>query len=239
MPNTFEGDLNGQGLRIAIAVSRFSKVKKNGKPLGQVLLEGCLERLRDAGVDEEDIYISWVPGAFELPLVAKAFAEHGFEVDDDADDDEDTDETDEFEESDEDYNEGFTNYEEKNLRQVVGNGNGNGHDGDEDDDDADEITIEGAIVEHEHFDAVITLGCIIRGETPHFDYIAGETARGIATIGLSTDVPIIFGVLTCNSEEQALERAGGGAGHVGIEAAEAALETATLHLRMRAWEPKQ
>jgi 6,7-dimethyl-8-ribityllumazine synthase len=240
MPHVFEGDLNGHGLRIGIAVSRFSKVKKDGKPIGQVLLDGCLERLRDAGVSDDDIYVSWVPGAFELALAAKALANHAFDVEETDDDEEETHTGSETSgelaaTGGQEFSPDYGKYEEENLRRVTGNGNGH-HD---DDDDAEtEITIEGTIVEHEHLDAVIVLGCVIRGETPHFEYICNESARGASIVGLETGVPVIFGVLTCDSGEQALARVGGAAGHAGIESAEAALETATLHLHLRAWESK-
>lgn len=233
MPTIFRGNHDGRGRRFAIVVSRFSKIQQNGKSIGDVLLDGCVGRLREAGVSDQDIYITYVPGAFELPLAAKAMAERVFEDESDEDDDE---EGGEFEtnvfsndQDGDDDEEEFTN----------GDGNGNGHhDHGEDDEDGGgtEITIEQRIVEDEdHVDAVITLGCIIRGDTPHFDYIAGETARGIATVSLSTGVPVIFGVLTCDTAEQALARSGGAAGHIGVDAAEAALETADVHIKIREW----
>src|SRR5262245_25423485 len=89
MPNVLKGDLDGSGLRVGIAVSRFSKIKKNGKPIGEVLLEGCVERLRDAGVADEDITVAFVPGAMELPLAAKALAgipDHATDEPEDAED---------------------------------------------------------------------------------------------------------------------------------------------------------
>ncbi len=78
------------------------------------------------------------------------------------------------------------------------------------------------------FDAVIALGCVIRGDTAHFDYVAGEAARGISTVGIETGVPIIFGVLTTETEQQAIDRAGGTHGHAGVSAADAAAEMIAL-----------
>lgn len=236
MPTIFRGNHDGRGRRFAIVVSRFSKVRKDGKPLGEVLLEGCLARLREAGVAERDLYIAYVPGAFELPLAAKALADRSLDDFEDFDDDEDEDSDDE-EDGDLDFDE-FGGTDEAGTEFTNGNGNGNGHGRHDDSGDGiteTEITIEGELVEPDHVDAVIALGCIIRGETPHFEYVAGETARGLCAAGLATDVPVIFGVLTCNNSEQALARCGGEAGHIGIESAEAALETANLHVKIREW----
>ncbi len=85
------------------------------------------------------------------------------------------------------------------------------------------------LAESKRYDAVICLGCIVRGDTPHFDYVAGEAARGISSVSLSTGIPVIFGVLTTNTEEQALARAGGAHSHAGISAADAAAEMIAVH----------
>jgi 6,7-dimethyl-8-ribityllumazine synthase len=161
MPIVYKGDLDGSSRRIGIVVSRFSKVQVQGKSLGEVLLLSCLERLREARVPCEAIQVVHVPGAFEIPPVARELAvKVGCEV-------------------------------------------------------------------------VIALGAVIQGETPHFDYVAGETARGVALVSLETGVPVIFGVLTCATVSQAIERAGGKHGHKGLEAAEAALEIASVRQKLR------
>lgn len=89
------------------------------------------------------------------------------------------------------------------------------------------------LAETKRFAAVIALGCVIRGETPHFDYVAGECARGIQQVGLETGVPVIFGVLTCNTEAQARDRLGGSHGHAGERAADAAAEMISLARSIR------
>ena len=88
------------------------------------------------------------------------------------------------------------------------------------------------LAESAHFAAVICLGAVVRGDTPHFDFVAGECARGCQSVSLSTGVPIIFGVLTTNTEQQALDRLGGPHGHAGISAADAAVEMAALRARL-------
>lgn len=222
MTTIFKGNLDGRGRRFGIVVSRFSKVLIGGRTVGEVLLEGCLERLRDAGVASEDIFVAWVPGAFELPLAAAAMCDRVFEPDA-----EDIEAPDALESLD--------------LDALQNGGNGHGpldlDDMDDEDEETDEpeITIESEVVEEIHLDAVITLGCIIRGETPHFDFVASETVRGIGHVSLVNGIPVILGVLTCDTPEQALSRAGGAAGHMGTEAAEAALETASVHERMLDW----
>ncbi|MFN4197370.1 MAG: 6,7-dimethyl-8-ribityllumazine synthase [Caldimicrobium sp.] len=145
-----EGYFDGSALSIAIVVSRFNVF------ITQKLLEGALDVLKRHSVDEENIYITWVPGAFEIPLIAKKLA----------------------------------------------------------------LT--------KKFDAIICLGAIIRGATPHFEYIASETSKGVAQVMLETEVPIIFGILTTDTIEQAIERAGTKAGNKGAEAAFSALEMANL-----------
>ncbi|MDP3047373.1 MAG: 6,7-dimethyl-8-ribityllumazine synthase [Chloroflexota bacterium] len=146
----FEGKLIGEGLRFAVVISRFNEFI-TGK-----LLEGARDALRRHGVADGDVDVAWVPGSFEIPLVAKRLAESG------------------------------------------------------------------------RYDAVICLGAVIRGATPHFDYVASEVAKGVAAVGLTTGVPTIFGVLTTDTIEQASERAGTKAGNKGFAAAVAAIEMANL-----------
>jgi 6,7-dimethyl-8-ribityllumazine synthase len=145
-----KGDFLARGRRLAIVVARFNELV-TGK-----LLEGALECLRAHGVDEDDLLVAWVPGAFELPLVSRRLAASG------------------------------------------------------------------------GFDAVICLGAVVRGETPHFDHVAGQAALGIRTAAEDTGVPVIFGVLTTDTLEQAIDRAGGKHGNKGWDAAMAALETASV-----------
>ncbi len=149
-----EGFFEGQSLNVAIVVSRFNVF------ITQKLLEGAVDVLRRHQVAEENIYVAWVPGAFEIPLVAKKLALS------------------------------------------------------------------------KRFDAVICLGAIIRGATPHFDYVAAEASKGIAQVMLETEVPVIFGILTTDTIEQAIERAGTKAGNKGAEAAFTALEVANLLKRI-------
>lgn len=150
LPKVLEGKLSAQGLRFAIIVSRFNSL------VTQRLLDGAMDALRRHEADENFITIAWTPGSFELPLVAKKFAQTG------------------------------------------------------------------------KYDAVICLGCIIRGDTPHFEYVASETAKGIAQVMLETGVPTVFGVVTADTLEQALERAGAKAGNRGFDAAMTAMEMANL-----------
>jgi 6,7-dimethyl-8-ribityllumazine synthase len=145
-----EGTFEARGRRFAVAAARFNAV------VTQRLVEGALSAFRRHGVSDEDVETAWVPGSFELPLVARRLAHSG------------------------------------------------------------------------RFDAVVCLGTVIRGETAHFDYVAGEAARGIQQVTLETDVPCIFGVLTTESLEQALDRAGGKHGNKGWDAAMAAMEMAGL-----------
>jgi 6,7-dimethyl-8-ribityllumazine synthase len=146
-----EGTATGRGLRVAIACARF-----NGAVTTR-LLAGALLALEEAGVDRRDISIGWVPGAFEIPLLALAYA------------------------------------------------------------DADRP-----------FDAVITLGAVIRGDTGHYEIVSGECARGVQDVQLSTRVPVIFGVLTTNTVEQALERSEADETNKGREAALSALEMVSV-----------
>ncbi|RAK22235.1 6,7-dimethyl-8-ribityllumazine synthase [Anoxybacillus vitaminiphilus] len=146
MMKVIEGNLVGTGLKIGIVVSRFNEFI-TGK-----LLSGAMDGLKRHSVDENDITVVWVPGAFEIPLMAKKMAESG------------------------------------------------------------------------KFDAVITLGAVIRGATSHYDYVCNEVAKGVSHAALSTGTPVIFGVLTTDTIEQAIERAGTKAGNKGWEAAVSAIE---------------
>ncbi|GEB34587.1 MULTISPECIES: 6,7-dimethyl-8-ribityllumazine synthase [Brevibacillus] len=147
---TFEGHLVGTGLRVGIVAGRFNEL------IVSKLVGGALDALKRHGVEEENVDVAWVPGAFEIPLIAKKMAESG------------------------------------------------------------------------RYDAVVTLGAVIRGATPHFDYVCNEAAKGVASLSLSTGIPVIFGVLTTDNIEQAIERAGTKAGNKGWEAAAAAIEMANL-----------
>jgi 6,7-dimethyl-8-ribityllumazine synthase len=150
MKKVIEGNLIGTGLRVAIVVARFNEFITNR------LLSGAEDALHRHGVDEADVTVAWVPGAFEIPIAAKRLAESG------------------------------------------------------------------------KYDAVIALGTVIRGSTPHFDYVSSEVAKGVANTALQSGVPVIFGVLTTDTIEQAIERAGTKAGNKGWEAAVSAIEMANL-----------
>ncbi len=147
---TYEGQLQGQGLKFNIVLGRFNEF------IGSKLLDGAVDALKRHGVEEENIELTWVPGAFEIPLVAQQTAKKGT------------------------------------------------------------------------YDAVITLGAVIRGSTPHFDYVAAEVSKGIANASMDTQTPIIFGVLTTDTIEQAIERSGTKAGNKGYDAAMSAIEMANL-----------
>lgn len=147
---TYEGKLIAKGLKFAIAVGRFNEF------IGSRLLSGAIDAFKRHGVEENDIEIVWVPGAFEIPLVAKRLAKS------------------------------------------------------------------------KKYDGVICLGAVIRGATPHFDYVSSEVTKGIASVSLETEVPVIFGVLTTDTIEQAIERAGTKAGNKGVDAAITAIEMANL-----------
>jgi 6,7-dimethyl-8-ribityllumazine synthase len=150
MARIFEGHLVSEGLKYAIVVGRFNEF------ISAKLLGGAQDALIRHGVQADEIDVAWVPGAFEIPLIAQKLAESG------------------------------------------------------------------------RYDAVITLGAVIRGSTPHFDFVSGEVAKGVANVALKTGVPTIFGVLTTDSIEQAIERAGTKAGNKGWEAAATAIEMANL-----------
>lgn len=150
MPTFVEGKLSSQGLRIALVTSRFNSFVTDR------LVEGAVDAVARTGGDPDEIRVYKVPGAFEIPLVAKRLATSG------------------------------------------------------------------------RFDAVVCLGAVIRGSTPHFDYVASEVAKGVAQVALETGIPVAFGVLTTDTLEQAIERAGSKAGNKGFEAAMAAIETVNL-----------
>ena len=150
MPKVHEGKLEAGSRRFAIVVARFNSLI-TGK-----LLDGALDCLRRHGCPEDNVEIAWVPGSFELPLVA---------------------------------------------RRLAGTG---------------------------RLDAVICLGAVIRSETPHFDFVAAETARGIARVGLDSGTPVTFGVITTDDTEQAVNRAGARSGNRGWDAAMNAIEMADL-----------
>jgi 6,7-dimethyl-8-ribityllumazine synthase len=146
----YEGRLDASGMRLAIVAGRF-----NGD-VTKLLLDGALHELANREIEPDAVPVVWVPGAFEIPLVAKRLAESG------------------------------------------------------------------------EVDAVICLGAVIRGDTPHFDFVAGECASGISRVALDTGVPVAFGVLTTDDLDQALARAGGAEGNKGAESAATAVEMVDL-----------
>ncbi len=148
--NIYEGIVTGRGLKFAIVVSRFNEF------ITSKLLGGALDTLKRHETADDDISVVWVPGAFEIPTVAKKLAES------------------------------------------------------------------------KKFDAVICLGAVIRGSTTHYDYVCNEVSKGIAQVSLSTGVPTIFGVVTTENIQQAVERAGTKAGNKGSDAAVSAMEMANL-----------
>jgi 6,7-dimethyl-8-ribityllumazine synthase len=149
--NIISGQLNAKGKKFALVASRFNEF------ITSRLVSGAQDMLKRHLVADNDISVYWVPGAFEIPSVAKKIAT-----------------------------------------------------GDK-------------------FDAIICLGCVIRGATPHFDYVAAEVSKGIASIGLQEKIPVIFGVLTTDSIEQAVERAGTKSGNKGADAAMSAIEMVNLY----------
>ena len=150
MGKVFEGMLLGEGLKFGVVISRFNEF------VTKKLLDGAKNALLRHGVSEGDIDVAWVPGSFEIPLVAKKLAQT------------------------------------------------------------------------KKYDAIICLGAVIRGETPHHEYIATEVTKGIAKIGLEYELPVSFGIITADSLEQAIERAGTKAGNRGADAAVDAIEMANL-----------
>ena len=150
MVKVIEGDMIAKGKKFAIIASRFNDF------VTKELISGCVDSLIRHGAEEKDLRLSWVPGAFEIPLVAQRIAKS------------------------------------------------------------------------KDYDAVICLGTVIRGATPHFDYIAAEVSKGIAKVAQDTGVPVIFGVITADTIEQAVERAGTKDGNKGRDAALSAIEMANL-----------
>jgi 6,7-dimethyl-8-ribityllumazine synthase len=149
-PRDIRGKFEAGGRRFAIAASSFNEI------VVSKLVEGAVACFTAHGVAGEDMVVAWTPGAFELPLVARRFAES------------------------------------------------------------------------RRFDAVVCLGAVVRGETAHFDFVAGEAARGIQDVSLSTEVPVLFGVLTADTMQQALDRAGGKMGNKGWDAAMAAMRIVSV-----------
>lgn len=145
-----EGKLVAEGIRVGIVAARFNEF------IVSKLVSGALDGLKRHGVNDDDISIAWVPGAFEIPLVAKKMAESS------------------------------------------------------------------------EYDVVICLGAVIKGSTPHFDYVCAEASKGVATVSLNSEKPVAFGILTTNSIEEAIERAGTKAGNKGYDAAVTAIEMANL-----------
>ena len=146
----FEGKLVSENIRVGVVCARFNDF------IVSRLLAGCEDTLLRHGVREEDIAVAWVPGAFEIPLIASKMAKSG------------------------------------------------------------------------KYDAVIALGAVIRGSTSHYDYVCSEVSKGVAQVALNSDIPVMFGVLTTDTIEQAVERAGTKAGNKGSECAEGAIEMVNL-----------
>lgn len=147
---TFEGKLVSEGIKVGIVCARFNEF------IVSKLLSGCEDTLLRHGVQAEDIAVAWVPGAFEIPLIASKMAKSG------------------------------------------------------------------------KYDAVIALGAVIRGSTSHYDYVCSEVSKGVASVALNSDIPVMFGVLTTDTIEQAIERAGTKAGNKGSECAQGAIEMVNL-----------
>lgn len=153
--NKIEGKLDASGLKVAIVISRFNEFITNK------LLSGAMDCLQRHNADEKNITAVWVPGAFEIPPIAKLLADKG------------------------------------------------------------------------SFDAVICLGAVIRGATPHFDYVAAEVSKGVAHVSFQSPIPVIYGVITTDTIEQAVERAGTKSGNKGFDAAMAAIEMAQLYKKIQ------
>ena len=147
---TLEGKYNGKGLKIGIVAGRFNEF------ITSKLVAGAVDALKRNDVNDDDIDVAWVPGAFEIPLITKKMAES------------------------------------------------------------------------KKYDAILALGAVIKGATPHFDYVCAEVSKGVAQISLHTGLPVMFGVLTTNNIEEAIERAGTKAGNKGADAAFGALEMIDL-----------
>ncbi|MEA3489679.1 MAG: 6,7-dimethyl-8-ribityllumazine synthase [Candidatus Omnitrophota bacterium] len=146
-----KGNMISKGKKFGIVVSRFNEFVSSN------LLDGAIDTLLKHGVKEDEISVVWVPGSFEVPMLAKRMADSG------------------------------------------------------------------------EYDAVICLGAIIRGETPHFDFIAGEATKGVAKVGMESDIPCVFGIITADNLEQALDRAGTKSGNKGRDAAMSAIEMSNLY----------
>ncbi|MCI5704749.1 6,7-dimethyl-8-ribityllumazine synthase [Candidatus Pseudoscillospira sp. SGI.172] len=146
----FEGRLVSEGIKIGIVCARFNDF------IVSKLLSGCEDTLLRHGVQPDEIAVAWVPGAFEIPLIASKMAKSG------------------------------------------------------------------------RFDAVIALGAVIRGSTTHYDYVCSEVSKGIANVALNSGIPVMFGVITTENIEQAIERAGSKAGNKGSECAQGAIEMVNL-----------
>ncbi|MBU0709381.1 MAG: 6,7-dimethyl-8-ribityllumazine synthase [Candidatus Omnitrophica bacterium] len=155
MVKTLEGNLIAKGRKFGIIASRFNE------SITKELIAGCIDTLVRHGVEENDLVVTWVPGAFEIPLIAQKLAKS------------------------------------------------------------------------RTYDAVICLGTVIRGSTPHFDYIASEVAKGIAKVSQDTGIPVVFGVITADTIEQAIERAGSKQGNKGRDAALSAIEMANLLIKIK------
>ena len=147
---TLEGNLVAKGMKVGIVCARFNEF------ITSKLLSGAMDGLKRHDVSEDDIYVAWVPGAFEIPLIASRMAKSG------------------------------------------------------------------------KYDAIICLGAVIRGNTSHYDYVCSEVSKGIASVSLSSDIPVMFGVLTTENIEQAIERAGTKAGNKGYDCALGAIEMVNL-----------
>tara|TARA_B100001245_G_C22715859_1_gene348090 strand:- start:78 stop:542 length:465 start_codon:yes stop_codon:yes gene_type:complete len=150
LSNHIEGSLDGSGLKIGIVAAKFNEF------ITTKLVEGAEEGLSENGVDVTDVTIAYVPGSFEIPVVASKMAHSG------------------------------------------------------------------------NYDAVICLGAVIKGDTDHYEYVAGEATRGIADVSLSSGIPVIFGVLTTHTMQHALERCGGRKGNAGHSCAVTAIETVNV-----------
>lgn len=151
MRKVLQGTMNASGKRVGIVASRFNEF------ITSKLIDGAVDTLVRHGVQEDTIEIVWVPGAFEIPAVARKLAKK------------------------------------------------------------------------KKHDALICIGCVIRGDTPHFDFIAAEASKGIASVGFESDMPVVFGVLTTDTIEQAIERAGTKAGNKGSDAAMTAIDLMSLY----------
>lgn len=147
---TLEGNLVAKGMKVGIVCARFNEF------ITSKLLSGAMDGLKRHDVSEDDIYVAWVPGAFEIPLIASRMAKSG------------------------------------------------------------------------KYDAIICLGAVIRGNTSHYDYVCSEVSKGIASVSLASDIPVMFGVLTTENIEQAIERAGTKAGNKGYDCAMGAIEMVNL-----------